>query len=73
MKKDEGFCSHPDKDCPGIKCGYPLPCPYHTIEMTIKENGTDTDIPTLTSDKAMEQLDRLSEIADIIREVISLP
>jgi hypothetical protein len=25
------FCQHPDRDVPKIKCGYPLPCPWHTL------------------------------------------
>ena len=27
---DRTHCQHPDRDMPKIKCGYPLPCPYHT-------------------------------------------
>lgn len=24
-------CQHSDRHAPGIKCGYPLPCQYHTV------------------------------------------
>jgi hypothetical protein len=24
-------CKQPDHDVPGIGCGYPLPCPWHTV------------------------------------------
>jgi hypothetical protein len=24
------YCDKPDRDVPKIKCGYPLPCPWHT-------------------------------------------
>ena len=27
-------CTKPDRDVPAIICGYPLPCPYHTLVMT---------------------------------------
>ncbi len=27
----ELMCKKPDRDIPGIVCGHPLPCPYHTI------------------------------------------
>lgn len=27
------FCQHPDRDVPALKCGYPFPCPYHTVEI----------------------------------------
>ncbi len=25
------YCQRPDRDVPGIVCGYPLPCPHHTV------------------------------------------
>lgn len=25
-----GKCTKPDRGCPGLLCGYPLPCPHHT-------------------------------------------
>lgn len=25
------FCKQPDRDEPRLKCGYPLPCPHHTL------------------------------------------
>lgn len=24
-------CKHPDRDEPRLTCGYPLPCPHHTL------------------------------------------
>ena len=27
---DRRFCNKPDRDVPGIICGHPLPCLYHT-------------------------------------------
>lgn len=24
-------CAFPDRDVRGIECGYPLPCPHHTV------------------------------------------
>jgi hypothetical protein len=24
-------CESPDRDSPKLKCGYPIPCPYHTV------------------------------------------
>lgn len=26
-----GFCDAPDRHEPRIKCGYPMPCPHHTV------------------------------------------
>lgn len=25
------FCNKPDRDEPKLVCGYPIPCPYHTV------------------------------------------
>jgi hypothetical protein len=25
------YCDKPDRDSPKMKCGYPLPCPFHTV------------------------------------------
>lgn len=30
-------CKQPDRHVPGIECGYPIPCPYHTIIITEEE------------------------------------
>ncbi len=32
------FCNSNDKDVPKLKCGHPLPCPYHTILIIINKN-----------------------------------
>ncbi len=37
-------CKHPDHDQPKMVCGYPLPCPYHTIII----NAYAEPVPTLT-------------------------
>ena len=37
MKNIKGrmFCDKPDVDEPKLKCGYPIPCPHHTVIMEI--------------------------------------
>lgn len=37
------MCQRPDRDAPGIICGHPLPCPYHTA--VIDATG---EVPTVT-------------------------
>lgn len=34
-------CRQPDRDEPRIKCGYPLPCPFHTIVVDGVEGAAD--------------------------------
>lgn len=31
MTDGTGFCDKPDRDSPGTRCGYPMPCPFHTF------------------------------------------
>jgi len=31
MATNHPTCQRPDRDEPRITCGYPLPCPHHTI------------------------------------------
>lgn len=56
------YCRHPDRDVPGIECGYPLPCPYHTVVI-----DTTGPVPTVTRPVTRQvsgkQMDRLKEIA----------
>jgi len=34
-------CRHPDRDEPRMMCGYPLPCPHHTVVIDVAA-GTAT-------------------------------
>lgn len=29
-------CRKPDRDAPNLRCGYPLPCPYHTVVLDLR-------------------------------------
>lgn len=35
------FCDKPDRDVPKLTCGYPIPCPYHTV---VIEADRDEDV-----------------------------
>lgn len=37
--KTETFCTAPDRHVPKLVCGYPLPCPFHTVIVVV--NGDD--------------------------------
>jgi len=57
-------CRQPDKDCPKILCGHPLPCPYRTVVMDLTKKPPTINIP-ITSD-AITVRDRLNEIAEAL-------
>ena len=46
-----GFCKHPDHDVPGLLCGHPLPCPWHTTTIDTTTEPPEVRIP-ITSDAA---------------------
>ena len=55
-------CRHPDRECPKIICGYPLPCPWHTAQIDLTVEPPTINIP-ITADAAWNTRDRLAEIA----------
>ena len=45
-------CGQPDRHSPKLTCGYPLPCPHHTVVMdekklTIPHHSTAATSPVL--------------------------
>lgn len=50
------YCERPDRTCPKLKCGHPLPCPHHTVTMTPLWVYSPQPLPA-------ETLDRLEDIA----------
>lgn len=40
-----GTCQQPDRDVPGIKCGYPLPCPHHTVTVDLTKQKPEITVP----------------------------
>ena len=54
-------CNHPDRDIPKIKCGYPLPCPWHTVVIDLSEEPHQVVIP-LENKKALSKSDVLLDI-----------
>lgn len=59
-------CRHPDRDVPKLLCGYPLPCPWHTVVI-------DTEKRTVTmpfeSDALMSPArGRVGEVARALGE-----
>ena len=65
-KAESLTCIQPDRDVPGLVCGYPLPCPWHTAVITLGKPSTVT-IPT-TATKAQAKARRLQQIAKALED-----
>lgn len=61
------YCNKPDRDVPTIKCGYPLPCPWHTIIIDITGGKPIITIPD-EANINKKQLKRITEIADAFKD-----
>lgn len=60
-------CKQPDRDCPKLMCGHPLPCPYHTAQIDLTKNPPTINIP-ITAEMAWKGRARLSEIAETLNK-----
>ena len=57
-------CSRPDHDNPKMICGYPIPCPYHTVTVEYNDSGTVIEVP-ITANVSQDTLERIAEIAKV--------
>lgn len=63
-------CKKPDIDFPEMICGFPLPCPYHTVTV----DTTAFPVPTITIPATMPKaadpkiLKKLKQISRIMKE-----
>ena len=69
MEGERRTCNKPDRDVPSIVCGYPLPCPYHTVTVHADKNPPTVEVPA-TIPKAADPriLNKIKRIAKIIAE-----
>jgi len=58
-------CNAPDRDVPKLKCGYPLPCPYHTAIVEIGDDSAELRIP-ITAKAALRSRHHLEDIAAVL-------
>jgi hypothetical protein len=42
---DHLTCRHPDRAVPKLMCGYPLPCPHHTVIIHADKRPPTVEIP----------------------------
>ena len=57
------FCNKPDRHVPKIKCGYPLPCPWHTVVIENNVVSIPSDIHSDTT-----TIKHLQDIANILNK-----
>ena len=49
-----------------MMCGYPIPCPYHTVIIHISKDPPTVEIPA-TAEAAWVNRDRLADIAVAVK------
>lgn len=59
-------CRHPDRDCPKLLCGYPLPCPWHTVTIHADKTPPVIEVP-ITATAALRNLGKLADIAEAFK------
>jgi len=69
MTKQTRFptCKQPDRDAPGMTCGYPLPCPWHTAVIDLTTVPATVNIP-VTAEAALANQERLKKIGRTLGE-----
>lgn len=55
-------CRHPDRDCPKMLCGYPLPCPLHTAIIDTTTEPATVTIPVTSDAMKSPARERLGSI-----------
>ena len=64
-------CRQPDRDCPKLICGYPLPCPYHTVVIHSEKQPPTIEIPidsSLLKHSGQTARARLGDIAEALSD-----
>lgn len=56
------YCNQPDRHEPRMKCGYPLPCLWHTITLDISSEPNRIIVP-ITSASGVKNIKKLKKIA----------
>ena len=59
------YCQHSDRDFKNMKCGYPLPCPYHTVIIDTTRDEVKIKVPQNKSidSKVYRRLRKIGRVA----------
>lgn len=63
LKKTRRFCNRPDRHEPRMKCGYPLPCPWHTAVIDLEK-----DTILVPASLGFKVAKRLEKIRDAVKK-----
>lgn len=55
-------CRSPDRDCPKLLCGYPLPCPWHTAIIDTTVEPATVTIPVTSEAMKSPARERIGSI-----------
>jgi hypothetical protein len=62
-------CTRPDRDEPRVVCGYPFPCPHHTVVVDVESQTVSVPIGDGSSMVLpADQAGRVGEIAKALRD-----
>ena len=64
------YCKQPDRHVPEMICGFPLPCPYHTVIIDTTAKPVPTITIPATNPKVADKktLQRLKDIANVLKD-----
>ena len=65
MHKKTLTCQQADHDVPGLVCGFPLPCPYHTAIIDTEPDPPTVEVP-VTATAAKRHIRKLSDIGKAV-------
>jgi len=57
-------CKRPDRDCPGIVCGYPLPCPHHTFILDVEKQTVEVPKNAVATTSNIARLRKVNKALD---------
>lgn len=61
-------CQHPDRDATNLVCGFPLPCPFHTVVADVAKQTVTIPInPDASITLAAAAAGRLGEVVQALK------
>lgn len=62
-------CKQPDRDAPKLKCGAPLPCPYHTYTIDLEMRPATVTVPVTARKRYTKKMSAIAECLSRARAV----